>query len=313
MKPIRIAIYGLIAALAIGALTSAQADERRGEIRFSGKGQNTSQKPFRSRDGGWQAPGKGKPASASSSHKGNKPYVRSGPRREDVWAPSGRDDRRRVGDRGRDQRRDWRDQRRDWRDQRRDWRDRRNERRDHRRDWRDHRHRSPRIGVVVPALPWGYREIHHHRHNYFFSSGLWYRPWGTSYVRIAAPIGAVVATLPFGYTTISIGSALYYRYDDAWYRPHERGYVVVEPPERYDRSDRLQRSDDTLFAYPNEGQDEATQAEDRFECHSWAADQTGYDPSLIPAAGASAESLERRPDYLRAMTACLEGRGYTVR
>ncbi|MCB1928790.1 MAG: hypothetical protein KDH17_12245 [Rhodocyclaceae bacterium] len=303
MKSIKFAICCLVSALAAGVASSTWADQPRGEIRFSGKHQSAGEKPFRSRADSSQSQRKDKPSADDTHRKGSKPYVRNGPRRDEVWAPAPAD-RTRVGDRSRDERRD---QRRDWRDDRRDrrvdWRD----------DRRDYRHRAPRIGVVVPALPWGYREVHHHRHNYFYASGLWYRPWGSSYVRIAAPIGAIVATLPFGYTTISIGSTLYYRYDDAWYLPDRRGYVVVEPPEQYDRSDRLQRQDDTLFAYPNEGQDEATQAEDRFECHTWAADQTGYDPSLIPAAGASTDDLKRRPDYLRAMTACLEGRGYTVR
>ncbi|MCB1907826.1 MAG: hypothetical protein KDH15_10675 [Rhodocyclaceae bacterium] len=308
MRPIRFAICWLLAALAVGTLPTAQADDRRGEIRFSGQHQSAGDnKPFRSRDDGWQTQRKGRPAADDSHRKGGKPYVRSGPRREEVWRPGGRQDQQRwTGDRGHDNRRDWRDSGRDRRDHRRDWRDNRS-------DWRDHRHHAPRIGVVVTTLPWGYREIHHRRHSYFYASGLWYGPWGGSYVRIAAPIGAVVASLPFGYTTIGIGTTLYYRYDDAWYLPHRQGYVVVEPPDQYDRSDRLQDADDTLFAYPNAGQDEATQAEDRFECHRWAAEQTGYDPSLIPAAGATPDDLKRRPDYLRALTACLEGRGYTVR
>ncbi len=303
-------IAACVTALLLGAGTlapTAALAEARGEIRFEGKASGSSSKPFRSADrpsnsgGGWGASGN------DSHKKGSKPYTRSGPRREDVWRPSFRDAR---GDRMRDERR------REWRDERRhDWRD------DHRGDWRRDRHRTdhrrrhgPRVGVVINTLPGGYRRIHHHNHSYFFASGLWYQPWGSAYIRIAAPIGIVIGALPFGYSTLYVGDRLYYRYDDGWYLPHERGYVVVQPPAGYGDEDvAQQQTDEELFAYPNRGQNETRQAQDRFECHSWAADKTGYDPSLVSAAGASTDSLARRPDYLRAMTACLEGRGYTVR
>ncbi|WP_155859926.1 hypothetical protein [Kordiimonas gwangyangensis] len=34
-----------------------------------------------------------------------------------------------------------------------------------------------------------------------------------------------------------------------------------------------------IFIYPNSGQDKAQQDRDRYECHSWAVGQTGFDPS----------------------------------
>ena len=34
-----------------------------------------------------------------------------------------------------------------------------------------------------------------------------------------------------------------------------------------------------LFIYPNNGQTSEQQQRDRYECHIWAKDQTGYDPS----------------------------------
>ncbi|MCB1887425.1 MAG: hypothetical protein KDH20_07450 [Rhodocyclaceae bacterium] len=186
-------------------------------------------------------------------------------------------------------------------------------RRDHRHRVEHRRHWAPRVGVAVPSLPWGYREIRHHRHNYFFADGYWFEPWGSSYVRIGAPVGVVVSALPAGYVSLNLGSTMYYRYADTWYRPHTQGYVVVDAPAGAPAGDLEPPDDDTLFAYPNQGQDEAQQAEDRFECHEWAAGQTGYDPSRTSPAGATTASLRKRPDYLRAMTACLEGRGYTVR
>lgn len=260
-----------------------------------------------------------KPQSEERRREDPRPVFRSEPDRERA-----RYERERAGSRLRDgdDRREHRrgERREDRRDDRREdrWDNRWDHRWDHRHERRvdyrqDYRYRGPRVGVVVPSLPWGYREVRHHRHSYFFADGYWYQPWGTSFVRIGAPTGVVVSTLPLGYTTLSLGNTVYYRYEDAWYRPHERGYVVVDaPPEA--ASERPQDEvDDTIFAYPRDGQDERQQAEDRFECHSWAAEQSGYDPSLTSAAGATADSLRKRPDYLRAMTACLEGRGYTVR
>ena len=146
-----------------------------------------------------------------------------------------------------------------------------------------------------------------------------------------------------------------------------------------------------LFIYPNHGQDEELQRQDRYECHVWAARQTGFDPSTYQApqpvvyaaharhshdpdlnpvtgaaggaaagaiggaiagnagkgaaigagvgavlgafhtlakhdeankrreelrdqqAAAAAETAQLRQDYNRAISACLEGRGYTVK
>lgn len=39
-----------------------------------------------------------------------------------------------------------------------------------------------------------------------------------------------------------------------------------------------------LFIYPTEGQSAEQQQKDRYECHVWASEQTGFDPSL-PAKG----------------------------
>jgi hypothetical protein len=64
-----------------------------------------------------------------------------------------------------------------------------------------------------------------------------------------------------------------------------------------------------LMAYPKNGQSAEQQAKDKFECHQWAVSQTGFDPTLGATAAAAAG---KRPDYMRAQAACLEGRGYSV-
>jgi hypothetical protein len=64
-----------------------------------------------------------------------------------------------------------------------------------------------------------------------------------------------------------------------------------------------------LIAYPKNGQSAEQTSKDKFECHRWAASQTGFDPTQ-PGGGASPGN---RSDYSRAQAACLEGRGYSVR
>ncbi len=132
-----------------------------------------------------------------------------------------------------------------------------------------------------------------------------------------------------------------------------------------------------LFIFPQQGQDQAQQDQDRGACHVWAVNQTGFDPTLASttpppsgearqgglvrggargaatgavigaiagnagrgaAMGAAGGGLiggmrrsdqqqrqnqqsrnwqarqdAQRADYRRALTACLEGKGYTVR
>jgi hypothetical protein len=62
-----------------------------------------------------------------------------------------------------------------------------------------------------------------------------------------------------------------------------------------------------LYVYPAAGQSEAQTADDRYECHVWAANQSGHDPTL------GAGSREEAEGYTRAFTACMEGRNYVVR
>ncbi len=65
-----------------------------------------------------------------------------------------------------------------------------------------------------------------------------------------------------------------------------------------------------IIAYPRNGQNDQQQATDKFQCHDWAKGQTGFDPTSQSSSGASANV---RAAYGRAMAACLDGRGYTVR
>jgi opacity protein-like surface antigen len=68
-----------------------------------------------------------------------------------------------------------------------------------------------------------------------------------------------------------------------------------------------------LLIYPKNGQSQDQQSADRYACHSWAIGQTGFDPTEPNSAGSPSDLAKRRSDYRRAMSACLEARGYSVR
>jgi hypothetical protein len=73
-------------------------------------------------------------------------------------------------------------------------------------------------------------------------------------------------------------------------------------------------STERIFVYPRQGQSEELQAKDRYECHSWAVSQTGYDPTQSSAGDMlEAQRNQMCADYQRAQGACLDGRGYTVK
>ncbi|MDP3287342.1 MAG: hypothetical protein Q8M64_03455, partial [Methyloversatilis sp.] len=170
----------------------------------------------------------------------------------------------------------------------------------------------PGRGAGVQRLPRDVPVHHYHGRPYYRSSGAWYRPSGAYFSVVGPPIGAFITVLPYGYTVIDYGGRPYYRYDDVYYARRDEGYVVVEPPEgRY--ADSEPAESDELFVYPADGQSVEQQATDRFECHDWASSQTGYDPTRVSGGVPPDQAAPARIAYLRAMTACLEARNYTVR
>jgi hypothetical protein len=190
--------------------------------------------------------------------------------------------------------------------------------RDARGRWFDDRHGHDRYypprGAFVPALPDGYRHYRHDGRSYFFHGGVWYEPRGPRFVVVRPPVGLVISVLPSFYTTLWFGGVPYYYADDVYYlwRPDMHGYVVVDPPADEDQAPPASARDD-LFIYPKNGQSPDQQAADRYECHAWARGQTGFDPTEDRGGVPAGETGARRSDYLRAMTACLEARGYSVR
>ncbi len=126
-------------------------------------------------------------------------------------------------------------------------------------------------------------------------------------------LGAFVATLPLYYSTYWWGGVPYYYYDNTYYR-YDRDvaqYEVVAPPPEAATSTQTPANSSSsldLYAYPKNGQTEEQQKNDRYECHRWAAGQTGFDPTE----GTTNQAGSKAGDYRRAETACLNARGYSV-
>jgi hypothetical protein len=170
---------------------------------------------------------------------------------------------------------------------------------------RDHRPRPPR---VVERLPSGHRDYYWNGNRYYAYGGHWYRPYGSSFVTVGVPFGLFVPVLPGLYTSFWFGSTRYFYADNTYYvyEPARRGYVVTRSPYGDDEEYDDQGSGDDLYIYPARGQSEQQQADDRYQCHRWAAQESHYDPLDDDY------NTDLRKDYQRAMTACLTGRGYTV-
>jgi hypothetical protein len=123
-----------------------------------------------------------------------------------------------------------------------------------------------------------------------------------------------LATLPWYYSTYWWGGLPYYYVDNAYYVWNGTAgrYQSVRPPAGIEKAPAVAPSTE-LFMYPKSGQSAEQQARDRYECHRWAADQTGFDPTRTHGGVSVDSAAALRADYLRAQGACLEGRDYSVR
>jgi hypothetical protein len=176
----------------------------------------------------------------------------------------------------------------------------------------------PPMGTVRPSLPEGYRPYYRGHDRYYFHGGIWYAPRGPGFVVIRPPSGLVISVLPPYYSTVWFGGVPYYYADNVYYsyQPDQNGYAVVDPPDNADSPaeapDNAQDNPQTdLIIYPKNGQSKDQQAADQFECHTWAKGQTGFDPTQ-PGGGQAGGSAMSRSNYDRAMSACLQARGYQV-
>jgi len=153
-------------------------------------------------------------------------------------------------------------------------------------------------------------------HVWFYPGWAWYLP-----------------VLPVGYATFWWGGVPYYYWNNLYYTwsPTDNGYVVSNPPPaangdgtdpgtdpsvpgQYDQAAPASYSapppgagSGHVYLYPRNGQSEEQTQNDRYECHSWAVNQTGFDPTR------SQQTSGNAADYRRAMIACLDARGYSAR
>lgn len=173
-----------------------------------------------------------------------------------------------------------------------------------------HARTYPSTGVRIQALPARMPPLIWAGASYWFWSGVWYGPAASGYVVVRPPYGIVVADLPAFRTVVVIGGLTFLYLNGVYYRERsEGGYEVVPSPVA--GIGTTTGASGRLYVYPRQGQTAEVQASDEYECHRWAASQSGFDPA--PAATGQSMDVTHRADYVRAQTACLEGRGYTVR
>jgi len=171
-------------------------------------------------------------------------------------------------------------------------------------------------GYGVVDVPRGAYEIHHGGESYWYHRGEWYGRRGGGLIVVGAPLGAFVPVLPPFYSTVWWGGVPYYYADDTYYEWNGglRQYQVVEAPSGIEAGGSTAAPpSDEVFIYPKSGQSTEQQATDKYECHQFAVSQTGFDNTLAGGGVQASIAASKRADYLRAQSACLEGRGYSVK
>jgi hypothetical protein len=172
----------------------------------------------------------------------------------------------------------------------------------------------PPMGTLRPSLPEGYRPYFRGGDRFYFSGGIWFAPRGPGFVVVRPPRGLVISVLPLYYSTVWFGGVPYYYADNVYYswQPDQNGYAVVDAPEDADSpSPPPDSAQQDLIIYPKNGQSKDQQAADQFECHNWAKGQTGFDPTQS-GGGQPGSAAMSRSNYNRAMSACLQARGYQI-
>lgn len=185
-----------------------------------------------------------------------------------------------------------------------------------------HPHWEGRPGYWV--RPWGPRWVPR-----YWGGGYWGgRFWPHVYLDWDFPW--FMAALPAGSVTYWWGGVPYYYWQGVYYvwSPDYGQYVITDPPplsggvaegaapppaavQPAQPGATDSRGAMSLFVYPKKGQSEQQTQSDRYQCHEWAVGQTGFDPTN--SADDTQASTATPENYKRAVTACLEARGYSVR
>lgn len=179
---------------------------------------------------------------------------------------------------------------------------------------------GPRPGAAW-VRPWGPRWVPHYWVGGYWGGAFWPR------VYLGWDFPWFLAALPLGYATYWWGGMPYYYWQGVYYvwSPDYGEYVVTDPPPVTGGTAQQGAAPPpaaqpgnadgqgamSLYVYPKNGQSEQQTESDRYQCHEWAVGQTGFDPTN-PANGTQS-STATPSNYKRAVTACLEARGYSVR
>ncbi len=168
-----------------------------------------------------------------------------------------------------------------------------------------HDHYYPARGYAVRTLPRGSVSVYFGGGQFFFHGGVWFRPSGGRYIVSVPPFGIVVPMLPPAYTTLWIGAVPYYYANGVYYvTTPGQGHTVVAPPPGAETAQVVPQAPlpgnlPDQVIYPKNGQSASQMESDRQECNRWATTQAG--------------SANDASVFQRAIAACMEGRGYTVR
>jgi hypothetical protein len=182
-----------------------------------------------------------------------------------------------------------------------------------------HDHYYPERGFYARDLPRDRVVVTGPRGRYWYSSGVWYSYGPRGYVVIGAPVGVFVPVLPPYYNTVWVAGVPYYYANDTYYvwRDSSQQYEVVDPPAEGSASTDAPPPPPSptgdVFIYPRNGQSDDQQARDKYECHKWAQNESGFDPTQASGGVPPDQANAKRAAYERAMGACLEGRGYSVK
>src|SRR5215472_2651997 len=124
-----------------------------------------------------------------------------------------------------------------------------------------HNRYYPDRGAYIRGLPGRPYVFDRPGGRFYYSGGVWYRPYGPSFVVVGAPIGLFVPVLPPFYTTMWIGGVPYYYANDTYYvwSQGQNGYEVVDPPGDQggvsaDAPQPPPPQGDNLYIYPQQGQ-----------------------------------------------------------
>jgi hypothetical protein len=171
----------------------------------------------------------------------------------------------------------------------------------------------PPFGIIVPFLPPFYTRVWVGPYPYYYANDVYYAPGPQGYSVVAPPQGTIAMAPPPG-MAIPPDNAV------TELGPVDNGVQRMPPAPPVSAAPRTnlppaapvappspvaQSGGNQMFIYPRQGQNADQQNRDRSECNNWAISQTGRDPANSGG--------QMDPDYQRAMGACLDGRGYTVK